>query len=60
MRKSEAEAWQAAEDEAERERLRRLRTVSLLDRLRNLEEQSRFLQTLRASHEVRESDGEKP
>lgn len=54
MRKSEPEAWQLAEDEAERERLRRLKAVPLIERLRHLEAQSRFLQTIRARHERRE------
>lgn len=49
----ERAAWAAHNAAEERERLSRVRRMSLADRLRELEEMSRFLNTIRERHLAR-------
>ncbi|MGH8455406.1 MAG: hypothetical protein ACRETW_10035 [Stenotrophobium sp.] len=48
-------AWQTAEDAAEHERLRRICNIPLIERLRALEAQSRFLALIRERHLARDA-----
>ena len=60
MQSPDAAAWAQAEDEAEKERLRRILTMPLRERLQVLEDYSRFANLLRERHLQRDAASVSP